>query len=255
MDRLIFTAAQAMSEYRLDRHNMTHELANISTPGFKKAYEVANKPVRTEGEGFDTRFLPRAFTSPLVDLESGPRMVTGQPMDIAMDANTVMPVRAENGDIGWTRRGDLRLDPEGFLITGEGHRVLDETFVAIQLPQGSYGYEISREGSIFVRDEQNPEQGSVLVANLGIKDATGVDLLRRPDGLFQPLNPADEGLDFAAGPGVASVSSGILEGSTVNAVETLVKFIDHMRSFEMQTKIVTEMKENDSSGAAMMRAS
>jgi flagellar basal-body rod protein FlgF len=64
------------------------------------------------------------------------------------------------------------------------------------------------------------------------------------------LNPADEGLDFVAGPGVASVSSGILEGSTVNAVETLVKFIDHMRSFEMQTKIVTEMKENDSSGAA-----
>jgi flagellar basal-body rod protein FlgF len=35
----------------------------------------------------------------------------------------------------------------------------------------------------------------------------------------------------------------------------LVKFIDHMRSFEMQTKIIREMKDNDSSGAAMMRIS
>jgi len=42
MDRLIFTATTAMAEYRLDRQNMTHELANVSTPGFKKAYQVAN---------------------------------------------------------------------------------------------------------------------------------------------------------------------------------------------------------------------
>ena len=36
MDRLVFTANTAMSEYRLDRQNMTHELANVSTTGFKK---------------------------------------------------------------------------------------------------------------------------------------------------------------------------------------------------------------------------
>ena len=35
MDRLVFTANTAMSEYRLDRQNMTHELANVSTTGFK----------------------------------------------------------------------------------------------------------------------------------------------------------------------------------------------------------------------------
>jgi flagellar basal-body rod protein FlgF len=38
-------------------------------------------------------------------------------------------------------------------------------------------------------------------------------------------------------------------------VYTLVKFIDHMRSFEMQTKVIKEMKDNDASGASMMRVS
>ena len=59
MDRLVFTANMAMSEYRLDRQNMTHELANVSTPGFKKAFQLANRAIRTEGDGFDTRYLPR----------------------------------------------------------------------------------------------------------------------------------------------------------------------------------------------------
>jgi Flagellar basal body rod protein len=51
------------------------------------------------------------------------------------------------------------------------------------------------------------------------------------------------------------VSTGTLEGSNVSTVETLVKFIDHMRNFEMQTKVIKEMKDNDSSGASMMRLS
>ena len=72
MDRLIFTATTAMSEYRLDRQNMTNDLANVSTTGFKKSLQVANRAVRVQGDGFDTRFLPRAFTSPLIDMKFGP---------------------------------------------------------------------------------------------------------------------------------------------------------------------------------------
>jgi len=35
----------------------------------------------------------------------------------------------------------------------------------------------------------------------------------------------------------------------------MVKFIDYQRSFEMQTRVISEMKDNDSSGASMMRMS
>lgn len=255
MDRLVFTANTAMTEYRLDRQSMTHELANVSTTGFKKAYQVANRSVRVEGEGFDTRFLPRAITSPQIDLSPGSRQFTGRPLDVAMDNLTVLAVQSENGELAWTRRGDLSLDPEGLVRTGEGYLVLDESLAPLQLPQGSVIYEIAGDGTISVVDPNNPEAGSQEIARLGLKDASATMMGRREDGLFKPLENTEDGFDFETGPEPASLTPGSLEGSNVNAVHTLVKFIDHMRSFEMQTKVIREMKDNDASGAAMMRMS
>src|SRR6056300_1634399 len=102
MDRLIFTANTAMSEYRLDRQSLTHELANVSTTGFKKAYQIANRAVRVEGDGFDSRFLPRATTSPQIDLSEGTRQFTGNPLDLAMNDSTVLGVQAGSGELAWT---------------------------------------------------------------------------------------------------------------------------------------------------------
>ena len=255
MDRLIFTSNMAMSEYRLDRQNMTHELANVSTPGFKKAFQLANRAIRTEGDGFDTRYLPRAVTSPLIDLAPGPRIVTNKPLDIAMDNKTVLPVLADNGEIAWTRRGDMKLDPEGFLRTAEGYLVLDDALQPIQLPQGGVSYQITSDGSITAFDPVAPANGFQVLSVLGIRDATGVDLARREDGLFKPMTNTADRQDFEPGTGVASVTAGAIEGSNVSTVHTLVKFIDHMRSFEMQTKIIREMKDNDTSGESMLRLS
>ena len=145
MDRLVFTANTAMSEYRLDRQNITHELANVATTGFKKAFQVANRAVRVEGDGFDSRFLPRASTSPQIDLSEGSRQFTGRSLDVAFDNATVLGVQSDNGELAWTRRGDLSIDPEGFLRTGEGYLVLDESAAPFQVPLDFNNYEISQE--------------------------------------------------------------------------------------------------------------
>jgi flagellar basal-body rod protein FlgF len=255
MDRLVFTAHMAMSEYRVDRHNMTHELANVSTPGFKKAFEIGKRPIRAEGDGFETRYLPRAMTTPLVDLTEGHRMITGRNLDVAMNEATVLAVRSDNNEVAWTRRGDLSTDQEGFLRTGEGHLVLDPSFAPIQLPIGPFTFDIAEDGTINAVDRQNPQAGPVPVSSLGLKDASNADLARREDGLFRPLANTEDRQDFVSGPGAISVTSGALEGSNVSTVETLVRFIDHTRSFEMQTKIIREMKDNDTSGESMMRLS
>jgi len=256
MDRLVFTANTAMSEYRLDRQSLTHELANVSTTGFKKAYQIANRSVRVEGDGFDSRFLPRATTSPQIDLSEGTRQFTGNPLDLAMNDSTVLGVQAENGELAWTRRGDLRADPNGLLRTAEGFLVLDESGAPLEIPDPTvFKLEIGEDGTLFQRDSNNPAEPPQEFARLNIKDASETRLARREDGLFFPLENTEDGMDFENGPKAASVSVGSLEGSNVNVVHTLVKFIDHTRSFEMQTKIIKEMKDNDSSGAAMMRIS
>lgn len=254
MDRLIYTAHMAQTEQRLDRQALTHELANVSTVGFKKALAVANRSVRVEGEGFDTRFLPRAFTTNIVDMTEGSRMLTARPLDIAMNERTVLGVQAESGELAFTRRGDLQVDASGILSTGSGDPVLDEGGSPISLPLG-VKLTITDDGRIMASDPQTPVDGEVEVSRLMIKDTTGIDLYRREDGLFSPVNPTLENNDFEPGTGVASITSGVLEGSNVSVVETMVKFIDHQRSFEMQTRVIKEMKDNDASGASMMRMS
>ena len=136
MDRLVYTAHMAQTEQRLDRQALTHELANVSTVGFKKALSVANRSVRVEGDGFDTRFLPRAFTTNIVDLTEGSRMLTTRPLDIAMNERTVLGVQSESGELAFTRRGDLQVDSSGILTTGAGDVVLDEKGLADFAPGG-----------------------------------------------------------------------------------------------------------------------
>jgi flagellar basal-body rod protein FlgF len=252
MDRLIFTATTALNEYRLDRQSLTHELANVSTTGFKKSFEVANRSVRVEGDGFDSRFLPRAFTMNRVDLTNGPRILTGRSLDIAMDNQTVLGVQSNNGDLAFTRRGDFQVGPDGLLRTGEGHLVLNEDRDPITLPVGSVTYDIRADGTLSFMDPSAPELGSTSITRLFLRDASETPLSRREDGLF---TPSEGGPDFENGTGVASVTVGVLEGSNVSTVHTLVKFIDHMRSFEMQTKVIKEMKDNDARGEALMRLS
>ena len=275
MDRLVFTSHMAQREYRLDRQVLTNELANVSTIGFKKALKTANLAVKVSGDGFDSRFLPRAFTQNLVDLTEGERIVTGRNLDIAMDRQTVLGVQAENGDLAFTRRGDLQISADGLLKLANGRPVLDDKGSPISVPAEAK-LAIRADGMIVARDPSGSAPPDVEIAQLMLRDASQTSLMRREDGLFQPLTSIDsedsvEGSavavtdrnfadgfpaqDFESGPETPSVSSGMLEGSNVSTVESLVKFIDHMRNFEMQTKVIKEMKDNDQSGASMMRLS
>ena len=51
-----------------------------------------------------------------------------------MDNKTVLGVAlSENGELAWTRRGDLRQGPEGFIQTGEGYLVVDDSGAPLRL--------------------------------------------------------------------------------------------------------------------------
>ena len=57
---------------------------------------------------------------------------------------------------------------------------------------------------------------------------------------------AVEGLpigDFPTGPEPVSISIGVVEGSTVSAMEIMMDIMNHMRSFEMKIKLVKDLDE------------
>jgi flagellar basal-body rod protein FlgF len=254
MDRLAFVAMAAINEQRTARHMLSNELANVSTIGFQRSYEAAMRTVKVEGPGFDSRFKPVVEQRDWIMLEGGARMATGRKLDIALDGDSVLGVSAKNGDLAFTRRGDLRVNAAGVLENGSGFAVRGAAG-PITVPVG-FDIDIAPDGAVYASDPNLPNEPPQLVANLLLRDATGIRLERRTDGLFKPAGEAiQENGDFAGGPVPPSVSVGVLEGSNVSAVEAMVKLIEQSRSFEMNVRIIKETKDLDESGATMIRGS
>ena len=252
MDRLVFTSNATNKEQATARQVLVNDLANVSTLGFKSSYDVALQSVKVEGAGFDSRFQAQTISRDLIRMDPGPVMATGRPMDVAMAGNTVLTVQAPNGDLAFTRRGDLKVNIQGQLENGSGHLVLGEGG-PITIPPGLM-VSINPDGTIYARDPaQIGPAPDVLIDRFRLRDVTGVSLARRSDGLFK-VSEKPDGTDIALTDRLPQVISQALEGSNVSAIEAMTRLIDHSRSFETQIRIIKEMKGLDESGASMMKA-
>ena len=178
-------------------------------------------------------------------------MATGRPLDIAMADGAVLMVQAPNGERAFTRRGDLRVSPQGQLETGNGHRVMGQNG-PIAVPPGAT-LSIGPDGSLYAQDAAQPGNAPpLLVDQLALRDASQVRLLRRQDGLYE-LADKPPGSDFPSGPSLPTVVPKALEGSNVSAIEAMTRLMDHSRSFETQIRIIKESKTLDEQGSSMMK--
>ena len=261
MDRLAFTALTGSSEANHPRQQLSNELANLSTVGFKRSFTNAMKSLKIEGPGFGTRFHPTNLVFDQISLAPGPLMATANPLDIAMNGSTVLGVSASNGDLAFTRRGDLRVNSAGQLENGSGRPVRGQSG-PITAPPG-YALEIAGDGSVYATspDKSKPSV-AVLVGRLLLRDASATPLERRVDGLFQPMpsrgsfKGVEPGArDFEDGDTPPSVTSGTLEGSNVTSFEAMTRLIDFSRSFEMHMKVIKEANSLEEASASMIKAS
>ncbi len=253
MDRLAFNAMAAINEERLVRQQLSNDIANVSTVGFKQTYEATLQPNKAVGLGFDSRLQPHLYTTDQVRLEPGPLMVTGRDMDISLNHKTVMGVTGTDGTLAFTRRGDLRVNSNGVLETGSGHMVRSQDGGPITVPLG-FRLTFGSDGSLFATDTTQPApQQAQLVGQIMLRDASATPLIKRTDGLYA-VDEKPLGTDFASGNGEISLTPQALEGSAVNPMASMVKLIEQSRSFEHQIRIIKESKSNDESGASMMRS-
>jgi flagellar basal-body rod protein FlgF len=254
MDRLAFNAVAAINEQRIALQMSTNELANVSTVGFKRSFEAAVRAVSIEGQGLPSRTQPQSFSEDFISMKAGPVLATGNQLDIALSDSTVLGVSAPNGQLAFTRRGDLRLNAKGALENGSGHPVRGQGGAVITAPPG-VSLTIKSDGSVFGTDPmQNASVPPVLLGNLLLRDASQTKLQRREDGLYQVVGAA-AGQDITPGPNLPRLTSGALEGSNVNPLEVMVKLIEQSRSFEQQINMIKEAKTTDESGATMLKSS
>jgi flagellar basal-body rod protein FlgF len=128
----------------------------------------------------------------------GAVITTGNAMDVVMNDKTVLGVQAQNGEIGFTRRGDLRVSPTGVIENAAGHLILGEQG-PINVPQGQL-VTISPDGTVYGQIPNQPDEQPEALGQLLLRDASETPLTRRPDGLFEPLDENLRGADFITGP-------------------------------------------------------
>ena len=251
MDRLVFTSNATIKEQATARQVLVNDLANVSTVGFKSSYDVALQSVKVEGPGFESRFQVQSIARDLLRMDPGPIMATGRPLDVAMAGTTVLTVQAPNGDLTFTRRGDLRVNIQGQLENGSGHMVLGDSG-PITIPPG-FLVNITPDGNVFAKDPAQVEPvPDLLIDRLRLRDSTGVSLARREDGLFK-ISEKPDGTDLELTERLPQLIPRALEGSNVSAIEAMTRLIDQSRSFETQVRVIKGMKGLDESGTSMMK--
>jgi len=243
MDRLIYTSLTAMRGSMARQTAIANNLANANTPGFKSDLAEAQS-LWLDGQRLDTR----AFASEEVlaaDMHAGTVVSTGRDLDIAMSGDSMLAVQAENGEIGYTKRGDLLLSASGLLTTGDG-RPVQGTQGPVTLPPAD-SINIDEQGNVWIvpqgGDASQPQQ----VDKLQIVSPTGSDIVKGLDGLFR-----------VKGGGVlpddpdARLTTRSLESSNVSATEALVKMIEASRSWDTQLKLLGDARDMDAATADLM---
>ncbi|MCC7099762.1 MAG: flagellar basal body rod protein FlgF, partial [Rubrivivax sp.] len=221
---------------------LSHNLANASTNGFR-AEMAAFRAVPVRGEGASTRAYALESTIGH-DERGGPVQTTGRELDVALQGRAWLAVQGVDGSEAYTRAGALERDAEGQLVTASGRLVLGEGG-PISVPSGAR-VQIEGDGSV------NATVGNERPQAIGrLKLVTPeAPLQRGEDGLFR----AADGNELDADP-AARLQSGALEGSNVNAVETMVAMIAAARQFEQQMKSLQTAEQREQSAARLLSPS
>ena len=123
MDRALYIAMTGAKHNMLVQASHSHNLANVSTVGFKSDFVNAiSKPVNG-GDGFASRSYTVTGT-PSADLSNGPLIQTSRDLDLALDGEGWMAIQAADGRESYTREGNLSVDVFGVLRTAKGMMVL-----------------------------------------------------------------------------------------------------------------------------------
>ena len=238
MDRMIYLSMAAAKATMQRQEVVSHNLANVSTNGFR-AELAAFRAVPVRGDGASTRVYALETTLGYSNAP-GVLQTTGRPLDVAAKGNAWLAVQALDGTEAYTRAGAMEVNAEGLLTDLQGRPVVGDGG-PLTIPANAE-VEIASDGTVSAkvgRERPTP------IGRLKMVTPEG-PLQRGTDGLFR----AADG-DLPADP-TARLQSGALEGSNVNAIETMVSMISAARQFEQQMKSLKAAEDKEQSATKLL---
>jgi flagellar basal-body rod protein FlgF len=242
VDKLIFTAMTGANAAAHRQAVLSNNLANVSTNGFRAELSTY-RAVPVRGDGSTTRVMALEATPGFLDIPGSPQR-TGRAMDAMTTGNSWFGVQGLDGTEAYTRNGSFEVASDGTLKTNNGLTVLSDGGSPITVPAGAE-VTLGSDGTLSAKVGKQPSTG---IGRLKLATPAADDPLKRgEDGLFRTTSGDPMPNDAAA-----RLQLGVIEGSNVNAIETMVGMIQTARQFEAQTRLMQTAEADDRSAAQLL---
>ena len=244
MDRSLFVAMSGAKQILQAQAANSNNLANLGTTGFRGDLEqFRSQPVF--GPGYPSRVYAMV-ERPGVDFTAGGIETTGRNLDIMVNGEGWIAVRAKDGKEAYTRAGDLHITEQGQLLTGSGLPVIGNDG-PISVPPAQQ-VEIGSDGTLSIIPLGGTPNTVVTVDRIKLVKPELAQLEKGTDGMMRL-----KGGTPATADAEVKVASGALEGSNVSAVEEMVQMIQLQRQYEMQLKLMKTVEDDGAASAQLMR--
>ncbi|MEF9952028.1 MAG: flagellar hook-basal body complex protein [Clostridium sp.] len=230
MIRGFYTAVTSMATRQIQQENLSNNIANINTPGFKKSdvsiktfedmliqrrESFANSRNRSEAIGYLNSGV--GIDEIKKDYTQGAIRRTDKKTDFAINGDKFMfNVVDANGKKHLSRDGKFHVADGGYLVDSQGRRVI-----------GSDNKPIIINGN-----EPDLNKSGILTnsnGNVGF--------------MLTEIN-TENGQAVRQGGNLEAVSQGVLEGSNVNVEDVMTEIITVSRNYESAQKVLLQMDES-----------
>lgn len=247
MIRSLWIAKTGLDAQQTQLDVISHNLANVSTNGFKRQRAVFEDLL------YQTLRQPGAASSQQTTIPSGLMLGTGvrpiatehiftqgslqrteNALDIAINGQGFFQVQMPDGTLAYTRDGAWQMDSTGQVVTASGYPISP----ALTIPADAKTITVSRDGivSVLQAGSQTPTQiGTIQLAsfvNPGGLQSVGENLFveTASSGTPTPNTPGSNGTGL--------LNQGYVETSNVNVAEELVQMIQTQRAYELNSKAI-----------------
>lgn len=211
---------------------IAHNLANVSTPGFKRRCNVFSKTLMAQEDALDKKAGREIQARTAIDFSQGNLTETGRTLDMALCGKGFFVIETPQGPL-YTRNGMFRLNENSQIVDLVGRIVAGESG-PITIPS-SIGL-----SQIHVSSDGNISGAGTPIGKLKLVDFQDKESKLTPTGLncFQaPQNLEPEPVEKII------VKQGYQESSNVQMVEELVDMIMVSRLYEANMKFISKTGE------------
>lgn len=217
----ISLATQGMSALMKKQDQIANNLANINTTGFKQSNLFIKSYEKYLGNDVREPFANREIKADevYIDYREGSMKKTGNDLDFMIKGSGFFTIMTPKG-VRYTRNGNFSLNPDGFLVTSDGSKIMSKSgFIRFHKDGGKI--RINHDGEVL--------QGDEITGKLKIVDfKKPYRLLRDGNSYFRPQLPDNP---VVKSPGYI-IKQGFLEGSNVNTIRNMVQMISAVRNYE-----------------------